>query len=137
MIKVINSHIDILTEIIGNDLTYFSTKFIASGFVTQTATSDILTKLGIGDGEKARQLLNRVTTNYKIARKKQEWIAKFVAVLSSKAAYEDLAALLTRDTCTNQPGIFYSSTAILSLYFMVLFVVCYLDNIIIQLSAAS
>ena len=97
---MINSHIGILTDTISLDLVYFSAKFVESGFVTQTATTNILTKQGIGNGEKAYQLLNLVTTNYKIALHKQEWFHKFVAVFSSKAAYEDLALMLTED-----PGI--------------------------------
>ena len=93
---MIKSHISILTDTISHDLTYFSSKFIESGFVTQTATTDILTKLGVSDRDKASQLLDCVTTNYKTAPQKQEWVDKFVAVFSSQPAYEGLAALLDR-----------------------------------------
>ena len=99
---MIKSHISILTDTISHDLTYFSSKFIESGFVTQTATTDILTKLGVGDRYKASQLLDCVTTNYKTAPQKQEWVDKFVAVFSSQPAYEGLAALLTGET--DPPG---------------------------------
>ena len=99
---MINSHISLLTDTISHDLTYFSTKFIESCFVTQTATTDILTKQGVGDRDKASQLLDCVTTNYETAPQKQEWVAKFVAVFSSQPAYEGLAALLTGET--DPPG---------------------------------
>ena len=95
---MINSHIGILTDTISLDLSYFSTKFVESGFVTQAATTDVLTKQGISNREQASQLLNLVATNYKIAPRKQEWVGKFVAIFSSKAAYEGLAILLTGET---------------------------------------
>ena len=71
--------------------------------MTQAATTDVLTKLGIGNREKASQLLNLVTENYKIATQKQEWVSKFFAVFSSQAAYEGLAIMLAEET--DQPGI--------------------------------
>ena len=104
---MINSNIGILTDTVSLDLSYFSSKFIESGFVTQTATTDIFTKQGISDRDKASQLLDRVTTNYSIAPQKQEWVDKFVAVFSSQAAYEGLALMLTGET--DPPGIVIQS----------------------------
>ena len=114
IINVISSNIGILTGTISLDLSYFSSKFIESGFVTQTATTDIFTKQGISDREKASQLLDRVTTNYSIAPQKQEWVDKFVAVFSSQAAYKGLALLLTGET--DPPGIVIRSYYTLCLY---------------------
>ena len=101
IITAINSHIGTLTDTINLDLPYFSTKFVECGFVTQAATTDILTKQGISNREQASQLLNLVTTNYKIAQQKQEWVSKFVTIFLSKPAYAGLAVLLTGETCTS------------------------------------
>ena len=101
IITAIYSHIGTLTDTISLDLPYFSAKFVESGFVTQAATTDVLTKQGISNREQASQLLNLVTTNYKIAQQKQEWVSKFIAIFSSKPAYAGLAVLLTGETCTS------------------------------------
>ena len=103
IVDVINRHIGILTDTISLDLTYFSSKFIESGFITHTVATDILTELGVSDRDKASQLLDRVTTNYEIAQQKQEWVDKFVAVFSSQPAYEDLALIFIEET--DPPGI--------------------------------
>ena len=103
IINAINSNIGILTEAISHDLSYFSGKFIESGFVTQTAKTGIFSKAGISDGDKASQLLDVVIINYKIASQKQEWVDKFVAVFSSQSAYEGLAVMLTGEM--DPPGI--------------------------------
>ena len=95
-----------LTSTVSLDLTYFSSKFIECGFVTETAAHAVLTKLGISDGDKASQLLHPVTENYKISLKKRVWAEKFIAVFSSQAAYADLATTLSRDML---PGIFIAS----------------------------
>ena len=97
IITVINSHIGILTDTISLDLIHFSNQFIESRFITQTASRNILTKHGIGDADKASQLLNLVTSNYEIALDKQEWTEKFIATFSSQEAYKDLAAMLRRE----------------------------------------
>ena len=129
IINAINSNIGTLTDTISQDLTYFSSKFIESGFLTQTATTDIFTKQGISDREKASQLLDRVTTNYSIAPQKHEWVDKFVAVFSSQPAYEGLALMLTGET--GPLGIVIQSYCTLYAY-TVLFIACCLDNDIIQ-----
>ena len=95
-----------LTSTVSLDLTYFSSKFIECGFVTDSAVHAVLTKLGISDGDKASQLLHLVTENYKISLKKRVWAEKFIAVFSSQAAYVDLATTLSRDML---PGIFIAS----------------------------
>ena len=95
-----------LTSTVSLDLTYFSSKFIECGFVTDTAVYAVLTKLGISDGDKASQLLHLITENYKISLKKRVWAEKFIAVFSSQAAYADLATTLSRDML---PGIFIAS----------------------------
>ena len=120
---MINSHISKFTDTISHDLTYVSTKFIESGFITQTATTCILTKLGVGDRDKASQLLDCVTTNYKTAPQKQEWVDKFVAVFSSQPAYEGLAALLT-EKLTHQVEV-YGGIVCVILQFELWCVVCY------------
>ena len=98
IITVINNNIGKLTATISLDLTHFSNQFIVSGFVTQDAANEILTKLGIGNGEKARQLLHLVTANCRIALNNEEWTDKFITVFSSITTYESLAATLTRAT---------------------------------------
>ena len=95
MMDVISSHIDVLTDTVSLDLIYFSNKFTENGFITQTATNDVLSKQGISNRDKASQLLHLVRENYKITLKKQVWIEKFIAVFSSQAAYTDLATMLT------------------------------------------
>ena len=97
MMDVISSHIDALTDTVSLDLIYFSNKFTENGFITQTATNDVLSKLGISNRDKASQLLHLVWENYKITLKKQVWTEKFIAVFSSQAAYTDLATVLTRE----------------------------------------
>ena len=114
IINAINSNIGIFTDTISHDLSYFSSKFIESGFVTQTAATDIFTKQGISDRDKASQLLDRVTTNYSIAPQKHEWVDKFVAVFSSQPAYEGLALMLTGET--DPPGIVIQSYCTLYAY---------------------
>ena len=96
-LDVIGSHMAVLADTISLDLTYFSNKFIESGFITLTAASGVLSKLGISDGDKASQLLYRVRENYKIALKKLVWAEKFIAIFSSQAAYTDLATTLRRE----------------------------------------
>ena len=61
---MITSHMMALTNTVSGDLTYFSLKFIESGFITQTAIDDILTQHGVDNREKARQILNFVRQNY-------------------------------------------------------------------------
>ena len=102
IINAINSNIGILTDIISHDLSYFSGKFIESGFVTQTAKTGIFSKTGISDSDKASQLLDVVIINYRISPRKQEWVDKFVVVFSSQPAYEGLADMLTGEM---DPGI--------------------------------
>ena len=97
MLDVISNHTVVLADTISLDLTYFSNKFIESGFITPTAASGVLTKLGISDADKASQLLHLVRENYKTALKKRVWTEKFIAAFSSQAAYADLATLLMRD----------------------------------------
>ena len=80
-----------LTDTVSGDLTYFSPKFIESGFITLTAADDVLTQHGVGNIGKARQLLNCVRLNYTTVADKQEWVDKFTAIFSSEAAYADLA----------------------------------------------
>ena len=97
IITVIKSHIGTVTDTISLDLIHFSNQFIESGFITQTASRNVLTKHGIGDADKASQLLNLVTTNYEIALDRQRWTEKFIATFSSQEAYKDLAATLRRE----------------------------------------
>ena len=90
-IDVVNQHSDILTETISGDLTFFINKFIELGFVTRTATANVLTQHGVGNGEKAGQLLSLLNACYDRTCNKENWFDKFVGVLSSEPAYESLA----------------------------------------------
>ena len=99
-LNVMDEHTTAVTDTVSLDLTYFSGKFIASGFITQTAASEVLSKLGISAGDKSRELLHLVRQNYKISLKKQVWADKFIAIFSSQAAYSDLATLLRGETST-------------------------------------
>ena len=94
-IDVVNQHSDILTETISGDLTFFSNKFIELGFVTRTSTANVLSQHGVGDGEKAGQLLSLLTACYNRTHDKEEWFDEFVGVFSSEPAYEDLADMMT------------------------------------------
>ena len=99
-LNVMYEHTTAVTDTVSLDLTYFSNKFIESGFITQTAASEVLSKLGVSAGDKSRELLHLVRQNYKISLKKQVWADKFIAMFSSQAAYSDLATLLRGETST-------------------------------------
>ena len=99
-LNVMDEHTTAVTDTVSLDLTYFSNKFIESGFITQTAASEVLSKLGVSAGDKSRELLHLARQNYKISLKKQVWADKFIAVFSSQAAYSDLATLLRGETST-------------------------------------
>ena len=94
-IDVINQHNNVLTETIGDDLTFFINKFIELGFATRTATANILSQRGVGNGEKAGQLLSLLTAHYNRTHNKEKWFYKFVGVFSSEPPYEDLANIMT------------------------------------------
>ena len=94
-IDVVNQHSDVLTETISGDLTFFINKFIELGFVTRTATANILSQHGVGSGEKAGQLLSLLNACYNRTCNKEKWFDKFVGVFSSEPAYENLANRMT------------------------------------------
>ena len=99
---LLHKHASALTTAIGNDLPYFSVKFIELEFVTRTAANDISTKLGIGNREKGGQLLNLVTENCNMSLDKEKWLDKFVATFSSEAAYKNLATRMIEDFSTGK-----------------------------------
>ena len=90
-IDVVNQHSDILTDTISGDLTFFINKFIELGFVTRTATANVLSQHGVGNGEKAGQLLSLLNACYDRTCNKENWFDKFVGVFSFEPAYESLA----------------------------------------------
>ena len=93
---VINKNTTHLSRIIGGDLSYFSNKFIELDIISRDASDNILSKIGIGDGEKASQLLSLVIVNCRISQHKLTWFdKKFICAFSS--AYKDLATRMTRD----------------------------------------
>ena len=94
-IDVVNQHSDILTETISDDLIFFINKFIELGFVTRTATTNVLSQHVVGNGEKAGLQLSLLTAYYNRTRNKEKWFDKFVGVFSSEPAYEDLADRMT------------------------------------------
>ena len=100
VVNVINRHTSALTRTIGNSIQYFSNKFIELGFISRDASDNILTKHGIGKGEKGSQLLSLVIDNFNITHNKKDWFDKFVGVFSSEDAYKDLATSMTRDLTT-------------------------------------
>ena len=93
-----DEHTTEVSDTVSLDLTYFSNKFIESGFITQTAAREVLSKLGVSAGDKTRELLHLGRQNYKTSLKK--WADKFIAIFSSQAAYSDLATLLRGETST-------------------------------------
>ena len=93
-IDVVNQHSDILTETISGDLTFFINKFIELGFVTRTATANVLSQHGVGDGEKAGKLLDLLNACYNRTHNKKNWFDKLVCVFSSEPAYENLADMM-------------------------------------------
>ena len=99
-LNVMDEHTTAVSYTVSLDLTYFSNKFIESGFITQTAASEVLSKLGVSAGDKSRELLHLARQNYKTSLKKQVWADKFIAIFSSQAAYSDLATLLRGETST-------------------------------------
>ena len=101
--NTIDRHTGALTDTISGDLTSFSNTFIELGFFTRPAADNILTKHGIGDRDKASQLLGLVTKNYILSRDKKNWFDKFVSVFSSEAAYADLATSLLTSAQSSLP----------------------------------
>ena len=96
-----DEHTTAVSDTVSLDLTYFSNKFVESGFITRTAAGEVLSiRLGVSAGDKSRELLHLVRQNYKISLKKQVWADKFIAIFSSQAAYSDLATLLRGETST-------------------------------------
>ena len=95
-----DEHTTAVTDTVSLDLTYFSNKFIECGFITETAASEVLSKLEVRAGDKSRELLHLVRQNCKMSLKKQVWADKFIAIFSSQAAYSDLATLLRGETST-------------------------------------
>ena len=95
---MINRHTSDLTRTISNELTFFSSKFIELGFISRDASRNILTKQGIGNGEKGSQFLNLVIDNFQRSLYKNKFFDEFVGVFSSEAAYKGLA---TRDLTTS------------------------------------
>ena len=104
---VINIHRSALTRAVGNNLTYFSNKFIELGFISSEAYENIRTKLGVGEREKGSQLLSLVTDNASTARDKKEWLQNFISAFSQERAYSDLATTMTE--CSS--NIYTSPTA--------------------------
>ena len=104
---VINIHRSALTRAVGNNLTYFSNKFIELGFISSEAYENIRTKLGVGEREKGSHLLSLVTDNASTARDKKEWLQKFISVFSQERAYSDLGTTMTE--CSS--NIYTSPTA--------------------------
>ena len=100
---VIDRHTGALTDTISGDLTSFSNAFIELGFFTRPAADNILTKHGIGDRDRASQLLGLVTKNYILSRDKKKWFDKFVSVFLSEAAYTDLATSLLTSAQSSLP----------------------------------
>ena len=97
---VTNRHRHDLNSAISNDLVYFSNKFIGVGLISRYASDNILTKKGVGNGEKGSQLLSLVIDHFHRSHNKKNWFDDFVGVFSSEAAYEDLATSMTRDFTT-------------------------------------
>ena len=98
-VSVIEKHISRLVSIISLDPTYFSTKFIEKELVTNTASNSVLTSLGIGDDEKARRLLNNVTSIlniYEEEDKRQKQFHEFIVIFSAEPSYNELAVDMTR-----------------------------------------
>ena len=69
-LNVMDEHTTAVSDTVSLDLTYFSNKFIESGFITQTAASEVLSKLGVSAGDKSRELLHLARQNYKTSLKK-------------------------------------------------------------------
>ena len=79
-IDVVNKHSDVLTETISGDLTFFINKFIELGFVTRTATANVLSQHGVGNGEKAGQLLSLLTAHYNSEAHNFRWAKNTIFV---------------------------------------------------------
>ena len=94
---VISRHTSGLTRTIGNDLPYFSNKFIELRFISRDASDDITTQRGVGNREKSSQLLSLVIDHFQRSCNKKNLFDKFVGVFSSEAAYEDLATRMIED----------------------------------------
>ena len=92
--NTIRKHYSNLTKVFGDNLPYFSTKFVELGFVSRDSVDNISTMLGIGDQERGRRLLSSITTNLGTSRDAKTWFKSFVRVLS-RPAYQELATSMS------------------------------------------
>ena len=96
MREVMDNHAVNLSGIVSEDLTNFSNKFVEKGFITRSATDEVLSQHAVGNSNKASQILEGVKKNYEYSLNKQAWAEKFISTFSSEAAYRDFAETLRR-----------------------------------------
>ena len=111
--NVINRRTSGLTRTIGNNIQYFSNKFIGLGFINPfyIIPDDSHSIHRIGDEEKGSQLLSLVIDNFRRSHDKKNWFDDFVGIFSSQAAYKDLATSMTRDLTTSMAEEFKHCTS--------------------------
>ena len=97
VIQAINRHTSHLTETFGNDLQAFSGRFVECGFISSTAANGISSMPGIGRQQKGSELLNLVIANCRVTRDSRKWFDRFLNVLSSERAYEELSSIIREE----------------------------------------
>ena len=88
---VINRHTSFLTEAFGNNLLYFTGRFIELGLLPSSASDSIHTVMGVGNRHKGGQLLRQIVGSCSISCDSNSWFQAFLSVFLSEAVYKDLA----------------------------------------------
>ena len=90
--SALNEHNNLLIETIGLHLVHFSGEFVEKGFVEDSDWEGIRSMYGVGNQEKADQLLRKAKHNLiRLAKNKQKWFREFVAIFSRMEACKELA----------------------------------------------
>lgn len=89
--STLNEHNKLLIETISLHLVHFSGEFVEKGFVEDSDWEGIRSMYGVGNQEKADQLMRKVKHSLRLAKNKQKWFQKFVAIFSRMEAYKELA----------------------------------------------
>ena len=106
-IDIVDKNSDILTETISGDLTFFINKFIELGFVTRTATDDVLSQHGVGNRERPGSFLVfslHATTEHVTRR---NGFTNLLVCFHLKLLMKDLAIIL-REAADRDQGHYYT-----------------------------
>ena len=89
--SALNEHNNLLIETISLHLVHFSGEFVEKGFVEDSDWEGVRSMYGVGNQEKADQLLRKAKHSLRLAKNKQKWFQEFVAIFSRMEACKELA----------------------------------------------